>query len=418
MNGRSLASLRLATALFLGTVVALAPAAATYAAKEKGPSVSRELLKPLKDAQELAGKGEFPAAEAELLKANAEEKKTPYDQFVINELLGFVYLKEQKINEAAAAFEDGLKSGLLPAEEVNKRLHLLSQIFLQTKPQDLAKASDYGKRWLQATGTRDPAMLGQIGHIAYLSNNYQEAITYVKEAVDLTKAAGQKPDQNWLLIEQSAYAKLNDNAGIVAAAMDLAQYYPTRDHWQVLLDNELAQAKNDDSRIIQVFRLMEAVGNMDDADSIREAASVAMRRGFPGEAVHYLAMGDASGILAKSGDQAKSKALQADAQRQATADRKSLPQIEKEAIAAKAGEADVKLGETLLGYDQPAKALEALQRGIGKGGVKNLDEAELALGRAYLLSGNKAEALKSFAKVTSPGFAQLAKLWTIHVGQL
>jgi len=418
MNGKTRAALTLSAALLLGTVVVLAPATPTYAAKEKGPQVSRDLMKPLKEAQELAGKGEFPAAEAELLKANGEEKKTPYDQFVINELLGFVYIKQDKLNEAAIAFEDGLKSGLLPAEEVDKRLRLLSQIFLQTKPQDLAKAGEYGKRWLEATGNHDPEMLGQVGHIAYLNNNYQEALDYVKQAVDLTKAAGQKPEQNWLLIEQSAYAKLNNTAAIVDVAMDLVRYYPTKEHWQVILDNELGQAKNDDRRIIQVFRLMAAIGGMDDANAVREAASVAIRRGFPGEAVRYLDKGKSSGVLVQAGDQTKGKDLRDDAERLAAADRKSLPQFEKEAAAAKAGEADVKLGETYLSYDQPAKAVEVIQRGIGKGGVKNLDEAELALGRAYLQAGNKADAAKAFAQVTSPEFAQLAKLWAIHVGQL
>lgn len=418
MNAKTRAALSLAATLLVGTVITLTPVTATYAAKEKGPQLSRKVLKPLQEAQELGNKEDYPAAEVELQKANSVEDKTPYDQFVINEMLGVVYLKQKKFNEAAAVYENGFNSGQLPADQVDNRLRLLSQIYLQTEPRDLVKSGDYAKRWLAATGTRDPLMLGLVGQSAYFANNFQEAADAMKEAVTLIKAAGEKPQESWLLVEQSAYAKLNNNAAVADVTMDLLQYYPGKEHWRVMLESELAHAANKDREIIQVFRLMDAVNGMNEADAYTEAAAVAIQRGFPGEAVHYLEKGYANGILDKSGDLAKNKALLADAQRLADSDRKSLTQFEKEAAASPAGETDVKLGETFLSYDQPDKAVEALKRGLGKGGAKNPDEAALALGRAYLLVGNSAEAVKAFAQVKGPEFAQLAKLWTIHAGQL
>ena len=60
------------------------------------------------------------------------------------------------------------------------------------------------------------------------------------------------------------------------------------------------------------------------------------------------------------------------------------------------------------------KAIEALQRGIGKGGVKNTDDAHLLLGMAYLRTGNKAEAAKAFANVKAdPIYARVARLWAL-----
>ena len=63
-------------------------------------------------------------------------------------------------------------------------------------------------------------------------------------------------------------------------------------------------------------------------------------------------------------------------------------------------------------YEEIAKDI------IAKGGVKSLDEANLSLGRAYVLNNNNPEDLKTFALVTSPEYRQLATLWSIHVGQL
>ena len=98
--------------------------------------------------------------------------------------MGFVAVKQKKYDAAAKAYDRGLASGLLAPEQVNDRLRLLAQLYLQTEPKDLAKSGEFGKRWLEATGTRDPAMLGLVGQSAYFSDNFGEAATYMKEAVD------------------------------------------------------------------------------------------------------------------------------------------------------------------------------------------------------------------------------------------
>ncbi len=392
--------------------------AAQAAKREAAPKINPKILKPLQAANELAKAEKYAEAEVEMQKAEAVGEKTEVEQFQIDELGAFIALKQRKYDPAAKGFEAGLQSGLLPPEQVNDRLRLLSQLFLQTDPRDLNKSGEYGKRWLEATGTRDPLMLGLVGQAAYFSDNISEAANYMKEAVSLTKAAGQKPEENWLLVLQSSYSKLKNNPGTLETTIDLVRYYPQKAHWVTLMQAQLAQAANKDRQILQVFRLMYQVDAMDQAADFTEAATVAIQRGSPGEALKFMEKGYATGILESSGDKAKSEALRAEAQRLATADEKTLAQFEKEALAAKAGEADVRLGEAFLSYGQPAKGLEAIQRGIAKGSVKDADEANLSLGRAYILTGNGADAVKAFDTVKGPEFAQLAQLWSIHAGQL
>ena len=399
------------------TVLGPAPRAQAAAKPAPGPKMNPAVLKPLQAAMELINGGKFAEAEVELQKADAVPEKTPFEQFQIDELVGFTSLKESKYDAAAKAYERGIESGLLAPEQVADRLRLLSQLFLQTQPRNLAKSGDYGKRWLETTGKRDPVMLGLVGQAAYFSNNYSEAATYMKEAVTVSKAAGQKPDENWLLIFQSSSAKLKNNPGIIESTTELVRFYPRKEHWLTLSQDLLTHAANKDRQILQVYRLLYQVDAMDSADDFMEADSAAIQLGSPGEALQFMEKGYSSGILTTSGDKAKSQAALDEAKRLAAADQKALPQFEKEAQAAKSGEADVKLGEAFLSYGQPAKGLEAIQRGIGKGGVKSVDEANLSLGRAYILSKNNAEAIKAFALVNSPEYAQLAQLWSIYAGQ-
>lgn len=410
----------LTLALLVGVGASLGQIPAAEAAskpKSTAPKINPKVLKPLQAALTLANAAKYAEAEAELQAAEAVPDRTPFEQYQIDELKWFVTVKQQKYNEAAAAGERTVQSGLMPPEQANDRLRFLTLIFVQTNPRDLAKSGEYGKRWLESTGTRDPLILGLVGQAAYFTDNFGEASSYMKEAIAKAEAAGEKPDENWLQILQSSYAKLKNSPGIAEATLGLVRYYPSKDHWQTMSRSLLSQAAGKERRIMQVFRLMYQVDAMDEADEFTEAANVATQLGSPGEALKFMEKGYATGVLERSGDKTRSQTLLADSRRLAEVDQKGLSQFEKEAKAAPAGEADVKLGEAFLSYDQPAKAVEAIQRGIAKGGVKNPDEANLSLGRALLAGKTVPEARKAFEQVKSPEYAQLAQLWSIYAGQ-
>jgi Flp pilus assembly protein TadD len=108
--------------------------------------------------------------------------------------------------------------------------------------------------------------------------------------------------------------------------------------------------------------------------------------------------------------------LQGAAARFAAEERAKLAKLEAEARAAKTGEPDVALGSSSFGFGEYAKSAEALSRGIGKGGLKDVADAQLTLGIAYLRAGNKAEALKTFnaIKTPDPNMQRIVKLWKLY----
>src|SRR6185295_3077500 len=109
--------------------------------------------------------------------------------------------------------------------------------------------------------------------------------------------------------------------------------------------------------------------------------------------------------------------LLADAKNAVTLDKSTLDKQDASARAKTTGDSDVKLGAAFLSYGDNAKAIEALQRGIGKGSVRDPDEAGMLLGIAYLRSGNKDEAVKAFNTVkVDPTMARIAKLWVLTTG--
>jgi tetratricopeptide (TPR) repeat protein len=143
-------------------------------------------------------------------------------------------------------------------------------------------------------------------------------------------------------------------------------------------------------------------------------ANLSMAQGLPGEAQAILEKGQQKGVFTSPKEKDHANRVLADAKQGVSLDKSTLEKQDASARAKPTGEADVKLGAAYLSYGQNDKAIEALQRGIGKGGVKLPDEAGLLLGIAYLRSNNKPEAVKAFQTVNKdPMMAHLAKLWLL-----
>ncbi len=98
-----------------------------------------------------------------------------------------------------------------------------------------------------------------------------------------------------------------------------------------------------------------------------------------------------------------------------------MPQLDAEATKNPAGQLDVKLGEVYFGAGDYQNAATAINRGIGKGQIKQLDEAYVYLGRAQVALKNTAEAKKAFEKLKtvpniSPRVLKLFELYSDKLG--
>ena len=83
--------------------------------RRRAHTVSREVGKPLKAAQEDLKKGDYKGALQKLQEADALPKKSPYEQHLIHEMEGYAYVRTQQYPQAAKALEPGLTDGFLDA---------------------------------------------------------------------------------------------------------------------------------------------------------------------------------------------------------------------------------------------------------------------------------------------------------------
>lgn len=401
--------------LALGAIAAAAVLSASIAqaAEPANKVTTKTVAEPLKKAQEAMQKKQWDTAVSEIKRAQASEKKTPFEAYQIDEFLGYVLIQQKKFGEAAPVFERMLNSGFVPAEQVDDRTKTVAQLYFQVK--EYKKSVEWAKKWLEKhPGQEEMSVL--LGQSYYVMNDYKNAAQTMMGVVNAAEHGGRQPQENWLQIVLSSYFKLDNRDGIGEALKKLVRYYPKTEYWENLLDI-YRRKDTSDPVALGFYRLMSDVGVLKEKGDYVEMAQLAIDAGVPGEAQKIVEKGVENGTL-KSADkteQGRYDRLLAGAKKSATADEAALGQLAKEAEKASKGQADVALGMAYLSYGKFDEAIGALQRGIRKGGVTDIDEAQISLGIAYFRKGQKDLARQAFKAVKDESkWNDLAELWEIR----
>lgn len=415
IKGASRARIALIAGALLVSAATVLPAGPAAAADEKKPTVSRELAKQLKAAQEALQQKKYSDALAKLKEAQANPKKTPYDEHVINELAGVAYARTNNYAEAAKAFEAELNDGFLEQSEVPGRVKAVAQINYQIKNYD--KAIEYGMRAVKG-GYADEEMITLVGQSYYLKGDWKGTLKFEDNLIDSQLKKGQTPKLEELQLALSSCVKLQDQDCTTRELERMVEFYPKPEYWQQLLYTLYSGPQQGDRSMLQLFRLMSEVDVLKRPEDYTEMAQLALEQGSPGEAEHILEKAIQKNVFTDTRSLDKNKRLLEAAKKAAASDQASLPKIQKEADAAPTGDKDVAVGLAYLGYQQYDKAVEELSKGVSKGSLKNAAEAHLLLGIAQLKAGHKDEAVKAFHAVKGDPFLQrLATLWSLHAKQ-
>lgn len=411
MRKKVLLILCLAASIGLGFAGSLlvVPAAHAQTAGAVGPKVG----KLLQDALTASKQKRNNEALAKLKEADAISGNSKLEQLKIAEMYGYVYLQQKNYPAAAAAYERTLNSGQLTPAQTNDRIKQIAQLSF---PKDVKKTVDYTKRWLKATGSKDPDMYAMLGQAYQIGGNDKAAISATEIAVRNAQAAGKRPDENWLRILLKSYGNLNDSAAVNRLTNTLVTLYPTRDNWNLLSGALRKQAAGDDRIALNVYRLMAELDLMDKPELFTESAIVSMQAGLPGEAVRIMELGTTKKVLAA--DDARNQRIMNDARTRLKAQQQNLSKLEQAAASSRQGRTELQLAEILMSYGQTDKAMAAASRAVQEGGLNNTDDAWMLIGRANVAKKNSAEARKAFAQVKGEELNSIARLWNIYSAKL
>ena len=275
---------------------------------------------------------------------------------------------------------------------------------------DFPRATRWSRECLQAGCSNPNKMATILVQSLQTQGLHKEVIEEVQKSLAAMQASpgkARKVGEEELRAMASSQAKLKDMNGYYQSLQLLVRDYPNKDYWMDLLARVMQQAHVNPRFEVEVYRLIQETGNLQEPGDYYTYAQLALKAGFPQEARSVLAQGQAAKVFPGDVPPADLNQLQKEVQRAADEDSKGLENLRKTAQTANQW---VDLGNVLFSTQQWTAAADAFDKGLALGGVKRETDARLHLGIARFKAGQLDQARQALSQ-TGAETQALADLW-------
>lgn len=317
----------------------------------------------------------------------------------------------------AAAIEVFLKEGYTEPGQIGAMHRQLAAHY--SAKQDREKTVYHFRQFVDATPDVEPDEFETLGRLYLQANNYADATLFLGKAIDLSASRKETPREMWFQLRDRCYIEQKDDAGRLANLEALVGYYPNKEYYSRIVAIYQNQTKDDRVVMLNAYRMAvsDPLGGLATVGGYLNYADTALVAGSPGEAARALERGMKEGIVPSAGT--NQQTLQ-EAKAAVAQDRRSLPAESAAAAKNAKGEPDAKVGLGFYSTGDYEQAAAAVRRGIGKGGVARIDDANLLLGAALVELGRRDEARAAFeaARAAAPAGSHLARIAGLWLARL
>lgn len=280
---------------------------------------------------------------------------------------------------------------------------------------DVEKTLVHYRAFLDATPDPTPDELTTMGRLYLQAGNNAEGVVFLTRAIAASEALGEKPDEVLYQLMDGVFVDSNDPVRRLDNLEELVKRYPKSEYYSRILAIYSTSSKDDRTLMLNAYRLALADAGLATVGEHLGYADTALTVGSPGEALRVMEKGIAAGIVPSAGS---NQEILQEARTAVARDKKDLPRDLQTAAKNPQGELDVKIGLGFYSLGEWEKAVEAVKRGLGKGGVKRVDDGNLLLGAALVELGRYEEAKQAFAAGAAASSDALMKraagLWTAY----
>src|SRR5712692_719498 len=215
----------------------IALVAANAAAQEPGASaqtVRPEIGKPIQAAIDLLKSKKGKEALAKVREAQAVGDRTPYENYLVERVLGQAAAAAGEPSIAARAFENVATSPASPEGERRQFLAAAASQYYLMK--NYAKTAELAARYFRDGGT-EKSMRTIYVQALYLGNDFASAAKELTKDLEAEEQAGRAPTEEQLQLLANSCTQIKDTACYGKAMEMLAAYYPKRDYWLSVIYN-------------------------------------------------------------------------------------------------------------------------------------------------------------------------------------
>ena len=360
----------------------------------KTPALRNNIYEKLAEAQVFAEAKQYAEAEAVLNDMlDATSKKSKLNRYE----LANVYNTYAYLRYAVEDYDGALnfyqkvidqRPEIPLALEINTLYTVAQLYFLQENWQ---KGIDTLNTWMSVTDTPSTNAYVLLANGYFQLKEYDKSLSNIQIAIDREEAAGKVPKEQWYNLARFIHFDRDNFREALDILEILVMYYPKKQYW--VQASHLYGEEKDEARQLAILEATYEQNLLDRSQDIVLLSQLYLQAEVPFPAALAMEKGLADDIVEK---ESKNYELAGVAWRQAQEVTKSLPMLEAAASKSEKGELYARLGNVYLDVDKNKEAVEALKRGLDRGGVKRPDQARLALGMAYFNLGDFNAARRAF----------------------
>ena len=360
----------------------------------KTPALRNNIYEKLAEAQVFAEAKQYVEAEAVLNDMlDATSKKSKLNRYELANVYNtYAYLRyavedyDGALNYYQKVIDQRPEIPL--ALEINTLYTVAQLYFLQ---ENWKKGIDTLNTWMSVTDTPSTNAYVLLANGYFQLKDYDKSLSNIQIAIDREEAAGKLPKEQWYNLARFIHFDRDNFRAALDILEILIMYYPKKQYW--VQASHLYGEEKDEARQLAMLEATYEQNLLDRSQDIVLLSQLYLQAEVPFPAARAMEKGLADDIVEK---ESKNYELAGVAWRQAQEVTKSLPMLEAAASKSEKGELYARLGNVYLDVDKNKEAVEALKRGLDRGGVKRPDQARLALGMAYFNLGDFNAARRAF----------------------
>jgi tetratricopeptide (TPR) repeat protein len=316
---------------------------------------------------------------------------SPYELSQVEQILASIDQSQENYPSARNHLEKAIAAGGLNDVDILRLHYQIAQLWLaEEKWKEGAAALE---EWFRMTTTPNSAAYYLLAIAYYQQDQLDRALAPAQKAVELSDA----PQESWLSLLLALHLQKEHWKEAVPLLTRLIDMFPDKKSYWLQLSSVYGQLEQY-SKALAVMQLAYNAGLIVDDGDVRRLADLMLFNDLPYRCGQLL---DQAVTRKTVKIDSKLYEKQANCWIAAREYDKSIDPLGKAAELADNGELFVRLGEVEVQRSEWANASAALTKGINKGGLKDVGNAQLMLGIALYNQKQMAQAKSWFEKARS-----------------
>ena len=334
-----------------------------------------------------------------------------YDRSVMWNAWAFVYFSDGKYDQAMDAYYNLINE---PEVTIGLRVGaLLSLAQLHLVQENYKEGIELILQWMNEVEKVTAQSYSLLGQAYYQTGDFRKSLSSMETAVTMAEEEGYKPRENWYVIMAACIGELKKEIGEKESLLRqidiyeiLVNLYPKKQYF-IQLGGSYGQLGREKDYMI-TLKAAHQKDFLNKESEYLALTQLLLLNQNPYWAAQVFVSGqkkmitivdektEEEKIVPVIKDTEKNLKLLADAWRMAQEIDKAIPILEQVSKMSKDGKSYVLLGNLYLQEDKITQAIDAIEKGIKKGGLTNTSQVYMALGQAHFENQSFEDAKKQF----------------------